>query len=262
MGTPETVESADGTTIAFERSGNGPALILVRGALNNRSSAGSLAERLAPSFTVYRYDRRGRGSSSDTKPYAVGREIEDLDALITSAGGSAFVYGHSSGGVLALEAAAQGVAITRVVAYEPPFIVDDMRAVPAADLAERLTRLVDAGQRGDAVKLFCSEAIEMPAAAIAGMEASPIWPGLEAVANTLAYDVLLLQPESRIPEVRMALIRVPTLLVAGGASPAWAQKSVEALTAIIPGATHSVLEGQTHAVSDDALLPALEGFLS
>ncbi len=262
MGEPEMTTSADGTKIAFERSGAGPALIFVGGAMSDRSAGRALTARLTSDFTVYRYDRRGRGGSGDTVPYAVGREIEDLAALIAAAGGAAFAYGHSSGAVLALEAAAQGVAITRLAAYEPPFIVAGTRPIPAADLGDRLTALVEADRRSDAVELFCSEGIGMPAEAIAGMVASPAWPRLVGLANSLPYDIALLQPENKIPAVRMALIRVPTMILAGGASPDWARQSVAALTAIIPGATQVDLEGQTHAAADDVLAPVLQTFFS
>src|ERR1700675_3654494 len=125
-----TVTSADGTTLAFDRVAEGPALVIVTGAFSDRAAPATLAGTLADEFAVYAYDRRGRGSSGDTTPYAVEREIEDIDALIAAAGGSAFVFGHSSGAALSLEAAAQGLPITKVVAYEPPYIVDDSRARP------------------------------------------------------------------------------------------------------------------------------------
>src|SRR5512136_3089047 len=147
----QKVTSKDGTPIAFGKTGHGPAIILVSGALGDRSAAAPLTPLLSPHFTVLAYDRRGRGDSGDTAPYAVEREVEDIDALVTEAGGSAFVYGHSSGAVLALEAAARGLAITRLALYEPPFIVDNSHPPVSADYVARLNQLVAAGRRGDAV---------------------------------------------------------------------------------------------------------------
>ena len=157
------VRSADGTTITFERSGDGPSLILLGGALSTGQAAGPLASLLAPSFTTFAYDRRGRGESGDTPPYAVDREIEDLAALIEEAGGEAFVYGHSSGAGLALEAAAYGLSIARLTLYEPPFIVDDSRPPLPSDWVERLDELIAAGRRGEAVEYFLTVGVGIPA---------------------------------------------------------------------------------------------------
>ena len=184
-----TVTSKDGTTIAFDRSGEGPALILVGGALQHRAidpSTVQLASLLAPSFTVYHYDRRGRGDSGDTVPYAVEREIEDIDALIQEAGGSAFVFGMSSGAVLALDAAAGGLAITKLALYEPPMVVDDSRPPVPKDYVARLTELASSGRPGDAIEVFMTEGVGLPAEAVAPMRGAPFWPAFEAVAHTLA----------------------------------------------------------------------------
>src|SRR5512139_3331740 len=159
----ERVRSKDGTVIAFDRTGKGPALIVVEGAIADRSAVPPQAAVLAPDFTVIGYDRRGRGDSGDTAPYAVEREIEDIDALIRAAGGSAFVLGHSSGAVLALEAAATGLAIPRLAVYEPPFIIDDSRSPLAEDYAARLKNLISAGHYGQAVEHFLTEAVQVPA---------------------------------------------------------------------------------------------------
>jgi pimeloyl-ACP methyl ester carboxylesterase len=131
----QRVCSADGTMIAFERAGQGPALILITGGLTDRTVTRSVAAELAPRFTVYAYDRRGRGSSGDTAPYSAEREVEDLAAVIGAAGGPALVFGHSSGAVLALEAAARGLAITKLAAYEPPYLTGASGRRPADDLA-------------------------------------------------------------------------------------------------------------------------------
>ena len=152
------VISKDGTPIAFDQSGQGPALILVAGATATRLAEASLAAVLAPHFTVFAYDRRGRGESGDTVPYAVEREVEDIDALINEAGGSAFVFGHSSGAVLALEAARLlPTKITRLALYEPPFIIDDSRPPAPRNYAAHLRELVSSGRRGEAVEYFMRE---------------------------------------------------------------------------------------------------------
>jgi pimeloyl-ACP methyl ester carboxylesterase len=154
-----TVTSRDGTRIAFDQSGEGPALILVVGAFNDRATGASLAQSLEPRFTVFNYDRRGRGESGDTAPYALEREIEDLEALITQAGGSACVFGYSSGAILALRAAAHGLALSQLALYDPP-----PTGAKAGELAPQLTELIAAGRRGDAVELFQTEAVGIPAA--------------------------------------------------------------------------------------------------
>ena len=257
----ETVESNDGTTIAFDRTGEGPALILVVGAFCDHTRTSSLAARLAPHFTVYSYDRRGRGSSGDTAPYSVEREIEDLDAVGRAAGGSPFVFGHSSGAVLALEAAARGVAMAKLVVYEPPYIDDGSRPRHNADLAGRLGELVSAGHRGEAARLFLVEAVGVPPHVVALIEAGPDWSGMEAMAHTLAYDVTICNAQS-MPVERMAEIAIPTLAVAGGASPDWARSAVRALAATIPDSKDLIIDGQDHGVADEAIAPVLVEFFA
>src|SRR2546429_4582400 len=185
--TMRTVISKDSTPIAFDKSGHGPAIILVAGATATRLAEASLAAILAAQFTVFNYDRRGRGESGDTAPYAVEREVEDLEALIIEAGGSAFVVGGSSGAVLALEAARK-LPITKLALYEPPFIVDDSRPPLPADYVSQLTALLASGRRGDAVAYFMTTGVGLPVAEVAQMRHDPMWPALEAVAHTLAYD--------------------------------------------------------------------------
>jgi pimeloyl-ACP methyl ester carboxylesterase len=256
----DTVQSRDGTAIAFDRTGQGPALILVVGAFCDRSTTIGLARLLAPRFTVYAYDRRGRGASGDVSPYAVEREIDDLDAVIGAAGGSAFVYGHSSGAVLGLEAAAVGLPIAKLVVYEPPYIDDGSRARFGPDLADRLAALVAADRRGEAATLFLVEAVGVPPDVVAMIRTGPDWSGMEAIAHTLPYDVTICSAQS-MPADRMAKIRVPTLAVAGGASPAWARSAVEALAATIPDAKQLTIEGQDHGVADEVIAPVLAEFL-
>ena len=186
------VTSQDGTTIAFDQLGEGPAVILVCGGSTDRGANAPLAALLAPDFTVFNYDRRGRGDSSDTAPYAVKREIEDIQAVIKEAGGSAFVYGTSSGAALALEAAASLPTIKKLALWEPPYIVDDSRPRPPADTATIYTELVAEGRRGDAVEFFMSKVVGLPPEFVAYAHTQPWWPAQEALAHTLAYDATVM----------------------------------------------------------------------
>ncbi len=255
--------SKDGTRIAFDKSGEGRPIILVVGALSDRSASVPLAALLALHFTVFVYDRRGRGDSGDTTPYAVEREIEDIEALIGEAGGSVFVMGHSSGAALALEAAAHGLAIEKLALYEPPFIVDDTRPPMPEDHVARLTGLTASGRSGDAVEYFMTRGVGLPRDLVAQVRAGPTWPALEALAHTLPYDGEVMganmagQPlSSRL----WATAMVPTLVMDGGSSPAWARNAVAQLAAVLPNAQRRTLEGQTHGVAPEALAPVLEEF--
>jgi len=258
--------SRDGTAIAFDRSGEGPAVILVGGALSDRSAGAPLTALLAPRFTVLTYDRRGRGDSGDTAPYAVEREVEDIEALIKGAGGSALLVGHSSGAVLALEAARLlPTKITKLALYEPPFIVDDSRPPVPGGYATRLTDLVASGRRGDAVELFMTEAVSVPPEMVAQMRQAPMWPALQALAHTLAYDGAVMEGAmsgSPAPLKRWAAVTVPTLVMDGGASPAWARNAVQALVDVLLNARRRTLEGQTHGVAPEALAPVLGEFFA
>ena len=260
----EKVFSKDGTAIAFERAGKGPAIILVDGALCYRASGpmAPLAALLAPRFTVFTYDRRGRGESGDTSPYAVEREVDDIDALIKAAGGSAFVYGISSGAGLALEAANRRLAITKLALYEAPFIVDDSRPPVPADFVQQLERLLAEGRRGNAVRLFM-KAVGVPAVLVALMRFMPAWSRLTGVAHTLPYDMTIVLDNQRgkpLPVTRWTSATAPTLVVAGGKSPAWMRNAMQALARVIPNAKHYTLEGQTHMVSAKVLAPVLVEF--
>ena len=261
----QTVTSNDGTTIAFDRSGAGSAVILVGGALSERSAGIPLATRLAPHFTVYAYDRRGRGDSGDTQPYEVEREIEDIAALIQEAGGSAFVFGMSSGAALALEAANRGLAITKLALYEPPFIVDDARKPIPADYVTQLGELARSGRRGEAVEYFMANAVEVPADMVAQMRQSPMWPAMEALAHTLAYDGAIMGANMSgkpFSPGQWADVTIPTLIMDGGGSPAWMHNAAQAAADILPNARRLTLEGQTHAVDPDVLAPALQAFFT
>lgn len=273
----KTVRSADGTKIAFRQTGSGPALILVTGALGVYSD--DLAEALSEHFTVINYARRGRAESGDTPPYAVQREIEDIEALIDHAGGSAYVYGISSGAGLALEAAnALPNKIKKVVAYEPPFIVDDTHPPVPDDYVQQLQTAVAEGRRGDAVEIFMVKAVGIPQEYVDGMRNAPptphekdgtmqppAWSEMEAVAHTLAYDGMVmgdkmsgkpLAPNSW-PNVKM-----PVLFITGGNSgPFFANGAHDAIRQL-PNARHRVLEGQDHAVSPLALAPLLIEFFT
>ncbi len=263
------VISKDGTAIAFDRSGQGPALILVGGASTTRVDESSLAAALAPNFTVFAYDRRGRGDSGDTAPYAVEREVEDIDALISEAGGSAFVFGHSSGAVLALDAARLLPGkITKLALYEPPFIIDDSRSPVPKDAAQHLTELVSSGRRGEAVEYFMGQ-VGLPAEMIAQMRHSPMWPEQEAVAHTLAYDVTIIGDTQRGDPLTLrkwASVTVPTLVMDGTVFLGSADRHVfmrhgaEELATILPDARLRTLEGQDHGPADDALAPVLQEF--
>jgi pimeloyl-ACP methyl ester carboxylesterase len=256
----QTVKSADGTTIAYEKSGSGPALIVIGGAFNTRKSAGNLAPLLASHFSVYAYDRRGRGDSTDTKPYAIEREIEDLAALIGAVGGSALVYGHSSGAVLALLAAASGLPITKVAAYEPPFTAEDSGSTSLEGWGENVQAAVDAGDRERAAALFMQGTGADPAA-IAGVKELPFWPGMLAIAHTLPYDIAIFG-DGLAPTDRLQNIAIPTLLIHGGNSPAWAGAAASVTAEAIPGARHVTIEGQDHNVDPATIAPALIEFFS
>jgi pimeloyl-ACP methyl ester carboxylesterase len=261
-----TVTSSDGTTIAFDRSGRGQPLILVDGALCYRASgpSGPLADLLARHFTVFTYDRRGRGESGDTGRYAVQREVDDIAALIKEAGGSADVYGISSGAALALEAANRSLPIRRLALYEPPFIVDGSRPRVPEDYLSRLNDMVAANRRGDAVRLFMKQ-VGVPAFVVALMRFMPAWSKLTAVAHTIPYDATVMggtQDGRPLSADRWSAVTPPTLVVSGGKSPAWIRNAAQELTGVLPDARHRTLEGQTHMVKPQVLAPLLVEFFA
>ena len=252
-----TVTSTDGTAIAYEQSGSGPALVLVDGAMCYRAAGPMrpLAALLSDAFTVYAYDRRGRGESTDTQPYAVEREVEDLHALIAQAGGEACVYGISSGAALAMTAAATVPGVAKLAMYEPPYMSELDGGTRAKEYTADLQALLDAGGRGDAVARFMAH-VGMPPEAIAGFRASPAFAALEAIAPTLAYDDEILTG-GRVPRELAATVTVPVLVLAGGASPQPLQRSAQAAADALPTAEFRVLDGQTHDVAPEALAPVL-----
>jgi pimeloyl-ACP methyl ester carboxylesterase len=261
-----TARSRDGTRIAFSRSGEGPPVILVDGALCSRSFGPmpQLARLLGEDFAVFTYDRRGRGESGDRAPYAVQREVEDIEALIQEAGGSAYVYGVSSGAALALEAAARGLPISKLALYEAPFIVDNTRPPLSENYIPELNRLIAQDRRGDAVKLFM-RVVGVPAIFIALMRITPAWSKLKAVAHTLPYDAAIVSENQRGKRLRAeqwGSITVPTLVMGGGKSNAWTRNAVQAVVAALPNAKHRTLEGQNHNVAAKALAPVLTEFFA
>jgi pimeloyl-ACP methyl ester carboxylesterase len=254
----KTVLSKDGTTIAFDRIGKRSPVILIGGALNTRCTDAQLAVLLAPQFTVFTYDRRGRGDSGDTAPYSVEREVDDLAALVEEAGGSAQVYGTSSGANLALEAAASGLAITRLALWEPNFLVDTSRLPLPEEYVSRLDELVSADRRGDAVEYFMTVAVGIPAEYVTPMRSMPMWPAMEAVAHTLAYDGTIVAGFA-LPAERVGAITIPTLVLSGGQTP-WMSNGAQKLAETMPRARHGVLGGQPHNVAPDPVAAALSEF--
>jgi pimeloyl-ACP methyl ester carboxylesterase len=254
------VTSQDGTSIAYERIGDGPPLILVMGAFNDRSAGAPLAAALGTQRTVYTYDRRGRGDSGDVLPYAVERELEDLDALIAEAGGSAAVFGYSSGAVLALKAASEGLAITKVVLHELPLMVDQDQPRWSADHAARLRELVVAGRRGDAVEYFQSHLVGIPDEVIAQMRQAPFRPVLEAMAHTLVYEAVILGDGLLRLEVARS-ITTPLLAIVGAATTPFMIETAHAVAEAARTGRSVVLSGQGHDIDPNAIGPVLEEFL-
>ena len=277
----QTVKSKDGTRIAFDQRGQGPVVILVTGALGVRSqdaAAQQLPNLLSQYFTVIDYDRRGRGDSGDTPPYAVQREVEDIEALIDAAGGSASLYGMSSGAMLALESASRHPGkVKKLAMYEPPLIIDDSRSPVPTDYVEQLNAAIAAGRPGDAVEIFMTKAIRIPAEFVAQMRNAPMsesfgddegmkppeWADMEKVAHTLAYDGTImagLMSGKPLPPKRWYSNTAPTLIITGGNSEAFFHNGAKALVSDLPDARHQILAGQDHNVSPAALAPLLIEF--
>jgi pimeloyl-ACP methyl ester carboxylesterase len=262
---PNFVTSKDGTKIAYDKVGKGPALVLVVGALADRQGAAELAGLLAPHFTVYSYDRRGRGGSGDVKPYSVAREVEDLEALIEAAGGSAYVYGKSSGAALSLQAAASlGNKIPKLALYEAPYSELEGAAQEWKALRSKVDGLLAADRRSEAVSEFL-EFTGAPKVAIVGMKLTPAWKGMVAMAPTLAYDNAVVGDDRSVPVKTAAKVKAKTLVMDGGDS----QKSMpfmrptaDKIAQAIPNAERRTLEGQSHDVDPKVLTAALVKFFS
>jgi len=267
MGEPpavRTVHSADGTPIAVEWSGEGPPVVLVAGALCDRGSTRPLAEALAGRFRVAGYDRRGRGDSGDTPPYAVEREVEDLAAVLADAGGTASVYGHSSGAGLVLHAAARGLPIDRLVLHEPPYgLGGEEELRDAREYARRLRAVLAEGRNGDAVELFMTT-VGMPPELVRQQRAEPWWPRLEALAPSLAYDSAVMGDVDggAIPAGLLGAAAMPATVLGGGASPEWMLEAGRRMAAAMPRGRFQVLEGQDHNVDPSVLAPVLTELLA
>lgn len=262
----EKVISKDGTPIAFDRLGSGPALILIDGAMCYRGFGPmpAMAKRLASHFTVFHYDRRGRGDSGNHPDYAVSREIDDLDAIIRAAGGSALVFGVSSGAALGLEAATRLSGITKLALYEAPFIVDNTHPPLPPSFVPETKALVAAGRRGDAVKKFM-RLVGVPAIGVLVMSLLPLWKKMKAIAHTLANDLTILEPYQQgrpLNRAYFAPVSLPVLVMAGGKSPAYMQNGMRHLADVLPNAQHLTVPGQTHMVKDSVLAPELVTFFS
>jgi pimeloyl-ACP methyl ester carboxylesterase len=259
------VQSADGTIIAFDQLGKGPALILVGGALEHRamdSETAQLAPLSAEHFTMFHYDRRGRGNSTDAPPYAVEREIEDIEALITEAGGSAFVFGISSGAALAMEAAIKlGDKVKKLAMYEAPYNSDEAARLAWKAYRKQLAEVLAQGRRGDALALFMM-LVGMPADHLDRVRQHPLWPMWEAAAPTLAYDAAIMGEDASVPTEKAARVAVPTLVMDGSASFPFMHVTATALANAIPNAEHRTLEGQTHEVAVEVLAPVLVEFFN
>ena len=263
-----TVSSADGTTIGYDQVGSGPPVIMVAGATAHRAvdqTTPELARLLAAGgLTVINYDRRGRGESGDTLPYAPEREFEDLEALVAEAGGEAHVFGMSSGAVLAVEAAARGVAISRLVMYEPPLRVDSSGPPPAPDYVETIEGIIADGEPGDAMAYFMAM-VGQPEDEIAAFRETPIFAAFVAVEHTLAYDGRIMAPYSLgepIPPGQWSAALQPTLVIDGGDSPDWFHNAAQAAADALPNGERRTVPGQTHSFEPEALAPVLVDFLS
>lgn len=253
----DTVKSADGTVIAYDRAGSGPPLIIAVGAFCTRHTFVA-PDALRQRYTVVTYDRRGRGDSGDTQPYAPQREYEDLAAVASAVGPeAAFIFAHSSGAAIALRAAAAGLAVAGIVAYEAPFQTEGTPQ-PDLDPAEHLRRLVAAGRRRDAVAYWMSEVVRLPGQALQEIDDAPWVAALEPLTPTLVYDLAM--TAGGVPSTELAKIAAPVLIVGGTNSPEWFQRSVAEQRAAIPGAQLRMLEGYDHNAPPEVIAPILIDF--
>ena len=253
------VVSADGTRIAYDRLGAGPAVLLIGSGPVDRKSGpeAPLADLLAGQFTVYNYDRRGRGDSGDTQPYATDREFEDIAALIDGAGGSVMCYGDSGGGIIALQAAARGLPITRLAVWEPPYIIPGARPAPAG-YRDRQWALREQGRGGDMLELFLTEAVGMPTDMVAGMKAAPFWEDMAGRSAALAYDADMVGDFSMSQE-QLKSVTVPVLVVDSASMP-WLGTACQVLAGVLPDVARVTLADQPHNVDPAALAPVLTEF--
>jgi pimeloyl-ACP methyl ester carboxylesterase len=261
------VVSKDGTTIAYDKVGSGPAVILVPPAMQYRAadpSVADLAGRLAARFTVISYDRRGRGESDDTLPYAVEREVEDIAALIAVAGGRVSLFGHSSGAILAIEAAASGLPVDLLALYEPPFTMPGARPAFPPDYVESLDRHLAAGDRSAVAEIFFTSGVGIPPEQVAGMKQSPFWDFATSVAHTLPYDARIVAggfANGAFPD-RWRGLALPVLVVDGDATMPYMHPAADGVAAFLPNASRKTLPGQDHGPRPDVLAPVLLEFFS
>ena len=264
-----TVRSADGTTIAYSEWGDGDPIIIIDGATAYRAVTPEnekVGELLAGSFRVINYDRRGRGESGDTAPYAVEREFDDLSAIISGPGEGrpATVFAWSSGGFLALNAAQAGVPIARRALFEPPAVADDSRPPLPGDYVERLEAAIAAGKPGDAAELFLSTAVLMPPEFVAGMRGSEMWPGLEAVAATISYDGRQIgdaMSGNPLSTERWNRVSIPVLVIYGESTWPFLAAGAQAVAELLPTATVRPVPGENHSTTADVLAPVLSAFI-
>lgn len=260
------VISKDGTRIGYDKEGQGPPVVLVDGAMCYRGQGPMkpLAAKLVPYFTVFTYDRRGRGESGDSQPWSIEREVEDIAAIVREAGQPVYLYGISSGAVLALEAADRGVPIRKLALYEAPLMVDDTRAPLGEEFLPRMKALIAAGRRGDAVKMFM-KAVGVPAIGVFVMRLMPVWKKLTAIGHTLQYDLGMTTPYQQgrpLPAGSWSGAAMPALVMDGGRSPAWMRNAQSAIATILPNATARTLPGQNHMVGAEAIAPELIRFFA
>ncbi|WP_328522593.1 alpha/beta fold hydrolase [Kribbella sp. NBC_00359] len=250
----EKVTSKDGTEIAYDTYGGGPGLVLVAGGFTERSRYAADAEALASAFTVVNYDRRGRGDSGDTLPYAVEREWEDLDA-VRSATGARFASAYSSGSMVLFQA---GLPFEKLAVMEPPFRVEGAPEPPER-YVERLQEFVAAGNPGGAAELFMVEAVGQPKQVVDQIRETPMWAGMEAIAHTLVYDALQLR-DSAVPLELLASIDAPTLALYSNASPAWMQEAAKQTAAALPHGKAEGYDGTFHTLPPETIARALTDY--
>jgi pimeloyl-ACP methyl ester carboxylesterase len=258
---PNLVTSRDGTRIAYEARGAGTPLLVVGGALSDGSSATQVRPLLEPHFTVVTMDRRGRGESGDTPPYAPDREVEDIAAILDAIGQPAFVYGHSSGAILSLRAAMRGIPMAKLAVNEPPFIIPGTRPAPPVDAAARIQASVEAGDREQAIRIFLGEQVGLPSPVLDQMKSLPMWDRMLKLAHTVVYDTMI-AASNDVPSAALAAVTVPALVLHGSASFPWIIETAAAVARALPHAELVTLEGQTHTPSPDVLCPPLIRFFA